>query len=207
MLLMKEGQDITRVHASVTRIGSARLSSPSVPALPPSLGGGASTPATHGAHPRVQRASSLLRMGLRSPPPEGKSQQAHADAVHELLAKGIMLRLLKHVKEQHDHGIVHLDIKMDNICIDESWGVRLLDYGQSRPTSDQALATCGRVAENGVPKRYPQPPRVEVRVVSMLLCVRLLLIVLGLYLPLTIACPIHCTTRVGATHAALFAKA
>ena len=69
-----------------------------------------------------------------------------------------MIRLLKHVKEQHDHGIVHLDIKMDNICIDAAWGVRLLDYGQSRPTNDETLATCGRLDEACVPVRDPQPP-------------------------------------------------
>ena len=36
---------------------------------------------------------------------------------HSILARGCMARLFIHLKEQHEHGIVHIDIKSDNLCV------------------------------------------------------------------------------------------
>ena len=36
---------------------------------------------------------------------------------HSILARGSMARLFIHLKEQHEHGIVHIDIKSDNLCV------------------------------------------------------------------------------------------
>ena len=129
---------------SRTRLGSTPrgANSPTEPRRALSPGGVAVSSPTRlrSPHPRAHRASSMLRMGLNSPTrPEGESREAHGDTVHEKLAKGLIIRLLRLVKEQHAHGIVHLDIKMDNICIDGHWRVRLLDYGESRISSDEKL--------------------------------------------------------------------
>lgn len=53
--------------------------------------------------------------------------------VHNRLCQGAMMQLLKQMETQHAHGVLHLDIKLENITIDRKWGVRLVDYGLSRP--------------------------------------------------------------------------
>jgi serine/threonine protein kinase len=53
-----------------------------------------------------------------------------------------MLRLLRQVKQLHAHGVLHLDLKLDNIALDSRWGVRLIDFGLARPRDDPHLSTC-----------------------------------------------------------------
>jgi len=62
---------------------------------------------------------------------------------HSILARGSMARLFIHLKEQHEHGIVHVDIKSDNLCVhfdgatdaapyEGNATMRFLDYGEAR---------------------------------------------------------------------------
>ena len=62
---------------------------------------------------------------------------------HSILARGSMARLFIHLKEQHEHGIVHIDIKSDNLCVhfdgatdaapyEGNATMRFLDYGEAR---------------------------------------------------------------------------
>ena len=57
---------------------------------------------------------------------------------HEALAKGLMFRLLKNLEQQHKHGMLHFDLKPDNICyvkVDGLYYLRFIDYGVARPTA------------------------------------------------------------------------
>ena len=89
MQAIKGGGNAHDAAKSRTRIGSSRLSSPVMPRVPSALLGGSgaageSTSSAHAegtSHPRAHRASSLLRMGLMSPPPPGRSRISHADKV------------------------------------------------------------------------------------------------------------------------------
>ena len=48
---------------------------------------------------------------------------------NEDLARGVMYRLLTSVNELHKLGILHLDIKPENITINDQWDVCLIDFG------------------------------------------------------------------------------
>jgi len=65
--------------------------------------------------------------------------EAEATELQERLACGLMLRLLRQVKQLHAHGVLHLDLKLDNIALDAKWGVRLIDFGLARTSDDPRL--------------------------------------------------------------------
>ena len=55
------------------------------------------------------------------------------------LARGVMYRLLKQLDRLHTHGILHLDLKPENITINERWEVCIIDFGLARPINDPTL--------------------------------------------------------------------
>jgi serine/threonine protein kinase len=68
---------------------------------------------------------------------------------NEVLAKALMWRLLKQVERLHAHGVLHLDIKPENITMNESWEVCIIDFGHARPANDPSLATLSRFGTRG----------------------------------------------------------
>ena len=56
---------------------------------------------------------------------------------NETLARGLMYRLLKQIDRLHAHGVLHLDLKPDNILIDKLGHIKLTDFGLSEAGLDQ----------------------------------------------------------------------
>ena len=52
------------------------------------------------------------------------------------MARCITLRLLLTVRRLHAAGILHLDLKLENVAVDENFGVRILDFGLARYVDD-----------------------------------------------------------------------
>ena len=52
--------------------------------------------------------------------------------MQEHMARCIILRLLLTVRRLHAAGILHLDLKLENVAVDENFGVRILDFGLAR---------------------------------------------------------------------------
>ena len=62
--------------------------------------------------------------------------------VHELMVKGAVARMLRHLQLQHKHGIVHVDLKLENVCLGLlTSDLRLLDYGFAVPLADEEGTT------------------------------------------------------------------
>ena len=52
--------------------------------------------------------------------------------IQEHMARCVILRLLLTVRRLHAAGILHLDLKLENVAVDENFGVRILDFGLAR---------------------------------------------------------------------------
>ena len=68
-----------------------------------------------------------------------KSESLVASLQVDDLARGLMYRLLKQLDRLHTHGILHLDLKPENITINERWEVCIIDFGLARPINDPTL--------------------------------------------------------------------
>jgi serine/threonine protein kinase len=55
--------------------------------------------------------------------------------IQEHMARCVILRLLLTVRRLHAAGILHLDLKLENVAVDENFGVRILDFGLARYVS------------------------------------------------------------------------
>lgn len=68
--------------------------------------------------------------------------------VEESLTKKIFLQMLQAVKHCHKHGVLHRDLKCENILLDEGNNVKLTDFGFSRPfkKSEICKTYCGSAA-------------------------------------------------------------
>ena len=91
------------------------------------------------------------------PIPRGASLVAACGPVkHRQLSRCILARILLHLKEQHDHGIVHFDLKPQNICVDgstEMYKIKILDFGAAHPVS---CTDAGYAASKGT-RGYKDP--------------------------------------------------
>ena len=55
----------------------------------------------------------------------------HGGKIKEIYCKVIFEKILLGVKELHDHGIYHLDLKTNNIFLDENFNPKIGDFGSS----------------------------------------------------------------------------
>ena len=86
------------------------------------------------------------------------------------LARGVMYRLLKQLDRLHTHGILHLDLKPENITINERWEVCIIDFGLARPINDPTysiLDPCCRTLGLRAPEKCSE---VKKRTSSPLAC-------------------------------------
>ena len=119
---------------------------------------------------RMREGRTLIRGGASSSDSMASDAVAATETteLQERLACGLMLRLLRQVKRLHAHGVLHLDLKLDNIALDGKWGVRLIDFGLARPIGDPRLGTLS----SGTPGfRDPQRGRSAASDVFSLGCV------------------------------------
>lgn len=83
--------------------------------------------------------------GIPATPGLEKTQtllMAEGPDIHLRIVRNVMARLLLHLKQQHAHGIVHFDLKPDNICIhkeDACYKIKMLDFGLARALAEQAV--------------------------------------------------------------------
>lgn len=66
----------------------------------------------------------------------------------ENLSRKIFLQMLQAVKHCHKHGVLHRDLKCENILLDDGINVKLTDFGFSRPfeRSEFCKTFCGSAA-------------------------------------------------------------
>lgn len=59
----------------------------------------------------------------------------------ETLAKYLFLQIIDGLRYMHSKGILHRDVKLDNILLDETGKVKICDFGVSRFTQPGQLMT------------------------------------------------------------------
>lgn len=64
---------------------------------------------------------------------------SNSGSMDETLARSLFLQLLSGVSHMHACGVGHLDLKVDNILIDESLNLKITDFDLSQDFSDEAL--------------------------------------------------------------------
>ena len=64
-------------------------------------------------------------------------------SISEKYAKVILLKIAKGVKEIHDAKLCHLDLKLDNILLDEDYNPIICDFGVCRTFSTNEPIQCG----------------------------------------------------------------
>ena len=84
-----------------------------------------------------------------------RSESVVASLQSEDVARGLMSRLLKQLLRLHHHGIVHLDLKPENITINEKWELCIIDFGLARPINDPTLSQKPMLGTLGF--RPPEP--------------------------------------------------
>jgi len=68
----------------------------------------------------------------------------HNGAVPEALVRGFMLQLLAGVEHCHKRGVAHRDLKLENVLLDESGVVKVIDFGLSHQYGFDAAGTVDR---------------------------------------------------------------
>ena len=67
--------------------------------------------------------------------------------LHEGIAQRFLTDAVKALKQCHDAGIVHRDLKCENLLLDRNYKVQLSDFGFARKFADEQLMTyCGSYA-------------------------------------------------------------
>lgn len=91
----------------------------------------------------------LLDVGWNAEPPYYVMEYVENGSLGDLLAKGPLpvdeaVRIAKQVclalVEAHGAGVLHCDLKPDNVLLDSQFQVRLCDFGQSRMSHEQSPA-------------------------------------------------------------------
>ena len=91
----------------------------------------------------------LLDVGWNAEPPYYVMEFVENGSLGDLLAKGSLpvdesVRIAKQVclalVEAHGAGVLHCDLKPDNVLLDSQFQVRLCDFGQSRMSHEQSPA-------------------------------------------------------------------
>ena len=54
----------------------------------------------------------------------------------------------------HSNDIIHCDLKTDNIVLDESWELRIIDWASSTPAATGRADGCGRGTDRYMPPEY-----------------------------------------------------
>lgn len=63
----------------------------------------------------------------------------------EMLARTYFQQLIKGLDYIHSHGVAHLDLKLENIMMGTDYTLKLIDFDQAQPTTDQLVTSGGSV--------------------------------------------------------------
>lgn len=68
----------------------------------------------------------------------------HFQPMKESTAKKVLVQLIAALEYAHQHGIAHMDLKLENVVFNEkSHRIKLIDFGLAEPTSQQCTTWCG----------------------------------------------------------------
>jgi len=62
----------------------------------------------------------------------------------ENLARSIFTQLVKTIKEVHSHGLVHLDLKLENVVFDDNYNTQIIDWEYSQEVNAENLGYFSR---------------------------------------------------------------
>ena len=82
----------------------------------------------------------------------------HGGKIKEIYCKVIFEKILLGVKELHEHGIYHLDLKTHNIFLDENFNPKIGDFGSSLKASETKN---GKIELYGGGTPEFRPPQIE----------------------------------------------
>lgn len=71
---------------------------------------------------------------------------------------GIAKQVCEGLSETHKLGIIHRDLKSNNIMIDEAWNVRIMDFGIVRSLESKSITGAGVMI---LTPAYMSPEQVE----------------------------------------------
>jgi len=116
----------------------------------------------HLQHPNVVPVSAVFYDGMYG----YIEMPLYPDSLRSWLEKGprplsdiapILREVLQGVAYLHDHGVIHRDIKPDNVCLGESLQPVIIDFGISKDKSNLATTTTTVVATGAGTRGYIAP--------------------------------------------------
>jgi serine/threonine protein kinase len=105
----------------------------------------------------VQKSEGLREeAAIREVHQNSNSESVVASLQTDELALGLIYRLLLQLQRLHAHGILHLDLKPENITINQKWELCIIDFGLARPLNDPTLSTIPMLGTLGfrAPEKY-----------------------------------------------------
>jgi len=99
--------------------------------------------------------------------PDGKSYdlgdhvRAHGGKLPEPEVKRIFRQIADGLREIHNLGFVHLDLKPQNVILDSNLNVRLTDYGVCQAVGCVSIEETGKVEWRGLATEYASPEQLD----------------------------------------------